>query len=195
MTRLPTRQPLKLPPAVVHQILGLRLLIARAANVDSLAWWDDDALTSPARYVLQRLFPTAPPLAARSLALRAALSRHEAAVPSTGLHLYRLEPDNRDRLALRFEPRLPIPVPDDPIKTLDDLRAHLRDLTGKEAMPYEIVGERWGDTVQISVPPAPEGVEPMMHRAHTLAWAYLEGQPEQPIFPFCRPAQLATRNF
>jgi hypothetical protein len=187
MTRLPTRQTFKLAPAAVQQVLGLRLLIARAANVDSLSWWEDDALTGPARYVLQRLFPTAPPLAARSLALRAALSRHEAVVPSTGLHLYRLHPDNLDRLALRFEPRLPIPVPEDPIETLDALREQLRALTGKDAMPYEIVGERLSGAVQIDVPPTPEGREAMVHRAQTLAWAYLEGQPEQPIFPFCMP--------
>ncbi len=168
-------------------MLGLRLLIARAANVDSLAWWDDDALTDPARYVLQRLFPTAPPLAARSLALRAALSRHEAVAPSTGLHLYRLDPDNRDELALRFEPRLSIPVPEDPIETIAALRDHMRELTGRDGMPYEVVGDRLGGVIQIEVPPAPPGVEPLVNRAQTLAWAYLEGKPEQPVFPFCLP--------
>lgn len=185
MMELPTRRPLKLPDADVYQILGLRLLIARAANVDSLAWWQDDALTRPASYVLQRLFPTAPPLAARSLALRAAFSRHEAVLPSTGLHLYRLHPDNRDELALRFEPRLPIPVPDEPIETLDALRDQLRELTGKDAMPCERVGERLGGAVQIAVPPAPQGVDPMVHRAQTLAWAYLQGTSKHPVFPFC----------
>lgn len=187
VTQIPTRQTHTLAPIEVQQILGLRLLIARAANVDSLAWWDDDALTDPARYVLQRLFPTAPPLAARSLALRAARSRHEAVVPSTGLHLYRLDPNNRDKLALRFEPRLPIPVPEDPIETLEALRAHMRELTGRDGMPYEVVGERLGGAVQIDVPPAPKEVEPLVHRAQALAWAYLDAQPGQPVFPFCLP--------
>jgi hypothetical protein len=178
---------LKFPEAEVRQILGLRLLIARAANVDSLAWWEDDALTQPALYVLERLFLNAPPLAARSLALRAALSRHEAVVPSTGLHLYRLDPDNRDRLALRFEPRLPIPVPQEPIETLAALRERLCALMGKEGVPYEIVGEGLGGAVQIGLPPTPEGMEPMVHRAQALAWAYLENRPERPLFPFCVP--------
>jgi len=48
-------------------ILGLRLVIVRAANRDSLAWWDDESLTPHARFLLGRIFPMAPPLAARSL--------------------------------------------------------------------------------------------------------------------------------
>jgi hypothetical protein len=175
---------LKFPAAEVRQLLGLRLLIARAANVDSLAWWEDDALTQPALYVLQRLFPVVPPLAARSLALRAALSRHEAAVPETGLHLYRLDPENRDELALRFEPTLPMPLPDHPISSLDALQEQLHDLMGKE-MAYEVLDERSDDTLLIAVPPPPRGVNPLVHRAQTLAWAYLEGRPGRPRFPFC----------
>jgi len=44
----------------VQLILRLRLLIVRAANRDSLAWWDDEALTAPAGFLLERLFPVAP---------------------------------------------------------------------------------------------------------------------------------------
>jgi hypothetical protein len=98
----------------VRIILSLRLLIARAANADSLAWWDDESLTPHAGFLLERLFPRAPSLAARSLALRAALARHQAACAhhEGALHLYRLDVDSRDELVLRFEPLLPIPAPD-----------------------------------------------------------------------------------
>ena len=111
-----------LTPEETEAILGLRLLIARAANRDSLAWWDDESLTPPGGFLLERVFPTAPALAARSLALAAAVARHEAACTGEVLHLYHLDADNQDGLALRFAPLLPIPVPREPIVTMDALR-------------------------------------------------------------------------
>ena len=111
-----------LTPEETGAILGLRLLIARAANRDSLAWWDDESLTPPGGFLLERVFPTAPALAARSLALAAAVARHQAACTGEVLHLYHLDADNQDGLALRFAPLLPIPVPREPIVTMDALR-------------------------------------------------------------------------
>jgi hypothetical protein len=169
-----------------RMILGLRLLVARAANKDSLAWWDDESLTPHAGFLLERVFPMAPPLAARSLALAAALARHQAACPASSgaLHLYRLDADNQDKLALRFAPLLPIPVPEEPITTLETLRQHLLDLTRKPA-PYTVVRETNAHGLEIDIPPCPAGVSPLAHRARTLAWAYLEGTPGEPVFPFC----------
>jgi len=167
-----------------HLVLSLRLLIARAANRDSLAWWDDESLTLHASFLLERIFPMAPPLAARSLALSAALARHQAACPGQALHLYHLDADNQDRLALRFAPLLSIPVPEEPITTMDTLRQHLLNLTGAPAL-YTVL--RWMDAhgLQIEISPTPAGVSPLLHRAQTLAWAYLEGEPGRPVFPFC----------
>ena len=166
-------------------ILGLRLLVARAASVDSLAWWEDESLTPHARFLLERLFPRAPSLAARSLALRAAWARHQAAcTPHEGaLHLYRLDVDNRDTLALRIEPLRSIPMPDEPIATMDRLRQHLPDLAG-EPQPYAVVRRTDARGLQIEIPPRPSGVSPFLHRAWALAWAYLEGSPGEPVFPF-----------
>jgi hypothetical protein len=172
-----------LTPKNARAILGLRLLIARAANQDSLAWWDDESLTPHAGFVLERVFPMAPSLAARSLALAAASARHQAACPEKALHLYRLDADNRDRLALRFAPLLPIPVPEEPITTVDVLRQHLVALT-REPMGYTVV-RRNGHGLQIEIPPCPASSSPLAHRAQTLAWAYLEGSPGEPVFPFC----------
>jgi hypothetical protein len=167
-------------------ILSLRLLIARAANKDSLAWWDDESLTPHAGFLLERLFPMAPPLAARSLALSAALARHQAAcAPHDGaLHLYHLDWDNQDKLALRFAPLLPIPMPDEPITTMDALRHYLLELT-REPMSFNILRRTNTHGLQIEIPPGALGSSPMLHRAKTLAWAYLQGEPGQPVFPFC----------
>ena len=161
-------------------------MIARAANQDSLTWWDDESLTSHAGFLLERIFPMAPPLAARSLALAAALARHKAACPANNgaLHLYRLDSDNQDKLAIRFIPLLPIPVPEEPISTLQALRQHLLNLTGKPP-PYTVVRETSTHGLQIAVPPEPESVSPLAHWARALAWAYLEGAPGEPVFPFC----------
>ena len=111
--------------APLQLILSLRLLIARAANGDSLAWWDDQSLTAHAAFILERTFPVAPAQAARSLALRAALARHQALCPGDSLHLYRLDGDNRDRLILRFHSLESITLPEQPITTVDALRRHL----------------------------------------------------------------------
>jgi hypothetical protein len=175
-----------LTPQEAHTILGLRLLIARAANKDSLAWWDDESLTPHAGFLLGRIFPMAPPLAARSLALSAALARHQAACPANdgALHLYRLDPDNRDKLALRFAPLLSIRVPREPITTLEILRQHMLDLTGRPTS-HTVVRETDSHALRIEIPPSPVGVSPLAHRARTLAWAYLEGAPGEPVFPFC----------
>jgi hypothetical protein len=172
-------------PTDTHLILGLRLLIARAANRDSLAWWDDEALTAPAGFLLERLFPVAPPLAARSLALRAAFARHEGACTDIGgvLHLYRLDADNADGLALRNVPLLPVPYPEAPITRTDALREHLIALLG-QPVQVKIVQRRNGGAMQIAIPPCPAGVWASLHRAKSFAWAYLEGAPGQPVFPF-----------
>ena len=69
-----------IPAEDTRLILSLRLLIARAANKDSLAWWDDDSLADHTVFLLDRIFPIAPRLAGRSLALRAAVARHQVAV-------------------------------------------------------------------------------------------------------------------
>lgn len=172
-------------PEDAQLILRLRLLIARAANSDSLAWWDDDTLTLHAEFLLERIFPMAPALAARSLALAAAAARHQAACPDdSALHLYRLDADKQDELAVRSVPLLPIPLPADPITTMDALRQHLLDLVGEPA-PYTVVRETSTHGLQVKAPSSPPYASPMVHRARTLAWAYLEGAPGEPVFPFC----------
>jgi hypothetical protein len=172
-----------LTPQEVRLILALRLLIARAANSDSLAWWDDESLTPAADYVLNRLFPMAPRLAGKSLALRAAAARHRVACPGDALHLYRLDVDSRDKLALRFAPLKPVTVPDTPIATMKALREQLLEVVdGPQA--YTALRQTTPAGLLIDIPPAPADVPPIVHRAKTLAWAYLEGAQGAPVFPF-----------
>ena len=171
----------------IRIILQLRLLVARAANKDSLAWWDDESLTSHAGFLLERLFPTAPTLAARSLALSAATLRHQAACANHDdtLHLYRLDLDGQDALAARSIHLLTIPLRREPIRSIEALREALSSLLGKPA-PYHVLHRASDGRLQIEIPPAPAGTSALLHRARTLAWAYLEGAPHEPVFPFCR---------
>lgn len=176
-----------LPIADAQMILRLRLLIARAANKDGLNWWDDEALTPAAQFILDRTFPIAPPLAARSLALQAAFNRHEAACdydPDV-FHLYRLDSDNLDRLVLEFWPLLEIPFPEAPITNIAELRQQLESLT-KTAMTYDIISRGSNGAVAIRLHRPASDVSLLVHRAQTLAWAYLEGNVGQPCLPYCR---------
>jgi hypothetical protein len=173
-------------PEQARTIIGLRLLVARAASADSLAWWEDESLAPHAGFLLERLFPRSPSLAARNLALHAALARHQAACAQYdgALHLYRLDTDNVDALALRLEPLQPIPVPEGPISTMDELHTHLLDQIGGP-YPYTVQRRTESRGLQIAIPPPPLDVSLFLHRAKTLAWAYLEARPKEPVFPFC----------
>lgn len=166
-------------------ILRLRLLIARAANRDSLAWWDDESLTPHAGFVLERVFPITPNLAARSLALAAAQARHRAAYAglSGACHLYHLDADSQDALALRNLSPIAVSVPQEAITSVDKLRQHLLGVFS-EPPAYTVVRRTEGQGLQIQLSQAPTGCSLLLHRAQTLAWAYLEGKPGQPVFPF-----------
>ena len=170
----------------IHLILSLRLLIARTANPDSLAWWDDESLTPHAHFVLGRIFPIEPALAAHQLALRAALARHQAVCPAAKetLHLYRLDRNNEDKLLVRPYPLGAVPIPSEPITQMAVLRDRLLDLLG-EPMSYKILWKTNSGGIQIEIPPCPAGVGPMTHRAKTFAWTYLESQSDRPVFPYC----------
>ena len=74
-------------------ILSLQLLIARAAQKDSLMWWEDDALTPSGKYLLDRLFFFDADEAGRKLAMEAAKVRYRAAFGAENnvLHLFHLD--------------------------------------------------------------------------------------------------------
>ena len=165
-------------------ILRLRLLIARAANKDSLRWWDDESLASHSAFLLRRIFPIDPMSAARNLALQAAQARHEAAlIEPQALHLYGLDADNRDALAVRQTSVKEIQVPNDPISTTDELAGHLEQVTNGPHS-FEVVRHMPGNGLLIRIPDPSSKISVWRHRAQSLAWAYLEGAAGQPVFPF-----------
>ncbi len=175
----------RLPFEVEQEILALRLLLARAGGMDSLGWWADESFTESATYLLDRLFPVSPLLAARALALKAAFVRHEAASPGR-LHLFRLDADNLDRLALRFASPLDAPAPEAPIRSMEALREQLLQLIGHPC-PAPMQEGRSARELWLTLSPPAPGVNVLLHRARALAWAYLEGAPGQAVFPSFAP--------
>lgn len=170
-------------PEALH-ILRLRVIIARAGQSDALRWWEDDSLTTNGAYLLERIFPGDPFLMGRNLALVTATLRHEAAVEGMAntLHLFRIDAHNGDRLAMR-ELKLKAYPMDNPsaISTMDALYQTLLDVT-QERFSYETTGistDRGGLRIRL-----PKSNLSLIERANVLAWAYLEGQAEKPVFPY-----------
>lgn len=168
-----------------RHIRTLQLLVARAANQDSLAWWEDEALTAQGLYILERSTSTAPVLAARYLSIVAASARHKTAFAQSkqAIHLFHLDGDNEDGLALRDVSLIDIEVPADPIISMEALEQALDNLLGG-IRPYTVAA-REGQQVHISLPQPSSKVSPMVHRAETLACAYLQGEKGSPTFPYC----------
>jgi hypothetical protein len=168
------------------KLLNLQLLIARAAQKDSLSWWEDDSLTPAGKYVLERLFLHAPAEAGCKLALRAARSRYHAAFGGMqeAVHLFRLDPHRKIESTLQGIPVPKADVPIDPIVTLDALRQRLLQEIGEEPK-YEVIGERADRCLEIR-PHKKILQEDVIQLAQTLAWATLEGKPRAPVFPFFR---------
>ena len=65
-----------IPLTALRQILDLRLLIARAGERDSLAWWDSRALTEQGQWALARLYPRYAGHAGARLAIETAAIVH-----------------------------------------------------------------------------------------------------------------------
>jgi hypothetical protein len=174
-------------PADLDLIVKLRLLIARAANRDSLAWWDDDALTAPASFILDRTFPHAPLHAARRLALEAARLRHDALCPpQPALHLFRLDQDNSDVQALRSYALYRVDATTAPIATIDALRSELLALTGSPPS-WRKVSRGGHDELEIAPSDGQRAAPVMIDLARSLAWAYVEGKPGRAVYPYFLP--------
>ena len=120
--------------ATLRLILDLRLLIARAGERDSLAWWDSHALTDGGQWVLGRLYPRHAAYAGARLAIEAAAIVHREAVghrPAVTLFSPGVDPDARvmRQLELRRLDGEPLTIPP-PIRSADELRAQLNQVAG-----------------------------------------------------------------
>jgi len=167
-------------------ILNLRLLISRAAQKDSLSWWEDESLTEAGSYLIERLFANAPDLAARKLALKAAYARHQAAFAEVdnALHLFHLDQDGKIELALRNVSLTSMKVPFDPIDTIDKLKSALLEIL-QDPPKIELVGERNRSRLEIELG-VDDPQETPIGRAKALAWAYLQGDMGKPVFPYIK---------
>lgn len=165
-------------------ILGIRLLIARAAQKDSLNWWEDDSLTPAGGYVLERLFLAAPQEAGRKLALEAARTRYQAAFngENNPLHLFRLDKTGEIEHGLQDIPIMSVPVPLEPIPTRDMLRQKFLEFTGQPDK-FKVIGERANHRMEIR-PANPHKKYATLEIVKILAWATLEGEANQPVFPY-----------
>jgi len=63
----------------------IALLVARAGQKDSLAWWDDESLTDAGRFALTKIFPRNPGRAAVRLAFESAKGRHAGVLVAAGI--------------------------------------------------------------------------------------------------------------
>ncbi|MBI1802797.1 MAG: BrxE family protein [Chloroflexi bacterium] len=168
-------------------ILQLQLLIARAAQKDSLGWWDDESLTAAGAFILERLFPSAPEEIARKLGLATAAARHQAAFADhpEALHLFRLDTDGETNLELSRLPLMDCPIPTQPIESMAVLQLHLSSLLGDRPARRPSIEQLSNRRVAIRWPSQGLPVS-AVDIAKALAWAYLSGKPVEPVFPFIR---------
>lgn len=166
-------------------ILRLRLLIARAAQRDSLAWWEDESLVPEADLLLARLFPRTPRRAAHRLALQAARARHTAVLRDHPMacHLFALGDEEEFRLDDVLADGADLGVAATPIRTRSQLADELRAL-GPEPPPS--LGPAVGRGGQLDL--GGEVAElPLVDRALALAWAYTRAEAPGAAYPFYVP--------
>jgi len=166
-------------------IIQLQLLIARVGQNDSLRWWEDDSLTEAGVYLLERLFPFAPYIQGRKLALLAAKNRHDAVFGQETqiLHLFRFGFEgDREQEKSAFDPSC-FELPDAPIRTIDELKIHLAQLV-EAPNPQSKIDRVITDDgrLQIKIPSTKTTID----MANRLAWAYLQGEPEKPVYPYVK---------
>ena len=167
-----------------QQILRLRLLLARAAQRDSLKWWEDDSLTQAGAFLLERGFVFAPSEAARKVALQTAACRYQGAFEDQTrvLHLFRLDESGAVEHGLREADVMQDDLPADPITDLDTLKRFLAQACGDRS-GFTVVAERAEHRLEIRLKDEKTRSNPL-RLAQIFAWASLEGKLEYPLFPY-----------
>jgi hypothetical protein len=166
-------------------ILRMQLLIARAAQKDSLHWWEDETLTPAGSFVLDRLFPFSPSQTACKLALAAATARYHAAFAGEAqvLHLYALDTDGQVALALREAPLDNCGASSEPIDSVAKLEQQISALLAEKRTEQEFLKELAGHRLELKG--KAQTLSPL-DRAKLFTWACLEGKAGVPVFPFLR---------
>lgn len=168
----------------LNSILQIRLLVARAAQKDSLSWWEDDSLTDSGAFLLEKLFLTAPLDAAKKLALKSAHGRYDAAFSGDdhALHLFCLDDRGEQDFPYQDIQIASIPIVPGPLPDLDTLRIYLQQVVGNPPV-YKVISERANRRIEIRVADQALISEPL-ELAKVFAWASLESKPDYPLFPY-----------
>ena len=191
MNSLPSRDKLKtLTLAEAELIMRLRLIVVRAAQPDSLRWWDDRSLTVEGGYLTERLFSRRPRLAAAQIAMATARSRHWAAIPKTPevVHLFDFGDDLEYELeAVALDEAW---IPAEPFASLDtfflEIGRTVPDGTGYSTSYSGRAAEYNGALeIQISIDTDPT-LKPPVAQASALALAYGVGGPDRPVFSYLK---------
>ena len=173
------------PLEQLEVVLRLRLLIARAAQRDGLAWWDDESLVPGADLLLARLFPRTPRRAAHCLAIQAARARHGAVLRDlpSARHLFALGDDEEVRLDDALANGTGLAVVATPISSRARLADELRALGAEPPLfPGEAVGR--GGQLELG---ADLAALSLVDRAFALAWAYARAEVPGAVYPYYLP--------
>ena len=165
-------------------ILRVQLLIARAAQSDSLKWWDDNALTTGGEYLLDKLFPSAPHEIGVKLALESARARHFAAFAEERrvLHLFALDTNGAADVELKEQLPVILTFQSEPITTMDVFREKLNVLLGELGKPPSM-DETTENRLRLHFKQDSLTLT-TFERFQWLAWAYGHAKPGVPVFPF-----------
>lgn len=167
-------------------IFQLRLLIARAAQTDSLCWWQDNSLTNEGNFVLERLFIKHSHSAAIRMSFAAAAARHWSAIQreSKKIHLFDFGEESEYRLS-QFK------INEDQV-SLQRIASVQELMQGIKSILPSIIEIRIsspGTNGETEVNVDPESLikdDPIFVYASALALAYEQAHLQQPVFPFIR---------
>lgn len=177
-------RPKLLAPTEAETILRLRLLVARAAQPDSLNWWNDRSLTPEGGYVAERLFWVRPQLTAAKIAMASGQARLWDAVQRTPdiVHLFDL--GELIEHELRLFPLDEAMIPATPLLSIAQLRTDIGKLIGDQ-VGYQVLRRDESPAIEIRAV-TEQVVRPLVSWACVCALAFCEGDTGQPVFPYLR---------
>jgi hypothetical protein len=170
----------------VETILRLRLIVCRAAQLDSLQWWDDQSLTTEGAFVVERLFGGRPRVAAAKIALAAARVRHWAAMPKSKnvVHLFDFGDDIEEQInSVSLEEGW---ISSSAFTSTDDFGSAIRGIAADE-IDYKRSDPDQNGALELHLSARlGKGMNVILARARVLALTYAVARPRQPVFPFLK---------
>ncbi len=178
--------PTLLGPKEAEAILRLRLIVARAAQIDSLRWWDDRSLTLEGDFMTARLFPEHPRVAGAKIAMATARARHWAAIPRPPgvVHLFDLGDELERELAAA--PLNEAWIPGDSFAAMDAFVFALGNIA-PDGAGCRYSGQADTQTgalrIELSLDTSSE-LKSALAEAGALALAYNSAGMARPVFPY-----------